>query len=125
MNSTSGNGNNVTSTLDFIGPTLTMTVAVGQKIHAVATKALGSTLVGGGVDHLYMCSKLGAAAIVSHGSGVFDLDAAQNSRQLYGLSHVYTGLPAGAHVVGLCGSSTSPATWNHNEYGYISAFVSN
>jgi hypothetical protein len=47
----------------------------------------------------------------------------QYSRQVFSISWIYTGLPAGTYEVGMCGNAPSPSSWNYNEFGYIIATV--
>ncbi|MBL9100612.1 MAG: collagen-like protein [Myxococcales bacterium] len=122
----SANGNGVTAATAFIGPTASVIVGANQKVHVVAHKALGSA-VAGGADalNLYICYQQGVNPIVTVGSGSFGLRAAQNTRHMFGMSAVITGLAANTYSVGLCGSSSQAANWNNNEFGQVSAIVFN
>jgi hypothetical protein len=124
--STYGFGSGVTSSFAFVGPTLTVTTgANGQTISVVASKAFGSTAPGGGVGlNLWICYRSTAAGspLNQVGGGIFNLAVPADSRQLFTLPATITPA-AGTYLVGLCGSSPSPATWNSNEFGYISASV--
>ncbi len=122
------NGGGVGTTLDFIGPTVVVTVATGQRVFVTANKALGSTVVGGANGlNLYICyqSTVSGSVVTPHGAGSFGYTVDQNQRASFGLNDVVTGIVAGSYNVGLCGSSPSAANWNSNEYGYVSAMVMN
>lgn len=122
-----GLGNSPTATLDFIGPTVMITVAAGQKVIVTSNKALGSTLAGGATGlNLYMCYKSTAAGSSINSdsqNGSFGQQVPQNTRMLFGLSAVFTGLPAGTYFFGMCGASANFGNWNNNEYGYTTALV--
>lgn len=51
-----------------------------------------------------------------------ELATPQNTRQLYTLSSDFRP-GAGTFNVGLCGRSPSPASWNNNDRGYVTAMV--
>jgi hypothetical protein len=122
---TSGSGGNPTNVVAFIGPTVNVTLAAGQSAHMVMQKALGSTVAGGATDlDIYPCYlNVAGGAVTAVGGGIFDLRIAQNQRLLFGMNHVYSGLPAGTYTIGMCGITSQPANWNNNEWGYISALV--
>ncbi len=123
--STSGLGAGPTTTLAFIGPTLTVTLTANQKVFVAANKALGSGATQGGPMNLYLCYELptGTAPSVS-GGGSFGYTAPVNQRLSYGLTNTVVGLPAGSYNFGLCGTATD-LNWTNNEFGYVSAIVSN
>jgi len=124
---TSGFGPNsggVSATLDFIGPTLSITIGSGQRIVANASKALGSTAAGGaGGLNIYICTKTATGPIVAIGGGMFGLSVPQNIRQVFSMSAIAGPLAAETYEVGLCGLAGAPANWNSNEFGYVSALV--
>jgi hypothetical protein len=111
--------------VQFLSPTALLTVAVGQRLHVVASKGLGSVAVGGGTGlNLYICSRstILGAPIISWGNGIFGLATPQNSRNLYTLSADFA--PGGGTFnVGLCGSSITPASWNSNDNGYVTVIL--
>lgn len=123
---TSGYGLDPKTTLDFIGPTVNVTVTAGQKVIMVSDKALGGTAAATGLA-LYPCSKSTAAGatIVGYGGAILGLQVPGGTRVTWGMNHIYTGLAAGTYSVGMCGTAGTPAQWNNNEYGYVSAFVTN
>jgi hypothetical protein len=50
----------------------------------------------------------------------------QNTRNIYSISGVISGLPAGTYNVGMAGNaSPAAAHWNNNEWGYVTALVFN
>ena len=121
---TSGNGNNVTATLDFIGPTVSVTTVAGQKVHVVVSKALGAGATAAAGLDLRVCSKNGANAIVSYGGAILGIQVPANTRIPMAMNGEF--VPgAGTFTVGMCGSAGTPANWNLNEFGYITATVIN
>jgi hypothetical protein len=121
----SGYGADPTTTLQFLAASTSVSItAAGQSVFVTSDKALGSVAAGGATDlDLWICYQPTAGALVQVGAAVFDLRAAQNTRSMYGLSAVITGLAVGTYNVGLCGTSSS-LNWNSNEYSYTSAIVS-
>lgn len=110
-------------TIAFIGPTASVTLTAGQKIHVVANKALGSIAAGGGTAlNLWICTQVTGGLISPQGGGSFGYTAPQNSRLSFGLTANVTGLAAGTYAVGLCGYGTN---FNSNEYGYVTVLVYN
>jgi hypothetical protein len=124
---TAATGSNPATVLAFIGPTLGVTVAAGQKVYVAANKGLGSTAVGGASSlNLYVCyqSTVAGSMIQAVGGGIFGLQVPQNTRFSFGINGDFTP-GAGTFNVGMCGSSVNSANWNHNEYGYVTAIVHN
>ena len=121
--SVSGLGANPTGTLQFLAPTATVTItAANQRVHITSSKYMGSTV--GALDlDLWICTRLGANALVQQGGGVLDGRVPANTRVSWTLSHVQAGLANGTYTVGLCGLSSNAASWNSNEWGYTSAIV--
>ncbi len=113
--SNSALGGGVTAAYAFAGPTVSVPITAGQRLQWVVNKALGSTVAGGAADlDVAPCTQVGAAAIVVYGNPIFDLRAAQNTRQMVGVQHVFA--PAAAtYTVGMCvRSPTQAANWNNN-----------
>lgn len=123
--STSGHGADPTATTAFIGPTVQVTVAAGQSVYVNATKALGTTAASSSALNLWVCYQTGAAAIQTVGGGILGIQTTANNRNVYAINFDIPGLPAGTHTVGMCGYATTPANWNSNEYGYLTALVHN
>ncbi len=123
---TSGSGSVPTLSMAFISPTITSEVNAGQTVLVIASKALGSTLPNGGRDlNLYICSQstAGGASIQTYGGGVLGLTVPYGQRTPFSLSYAISINSAGTYKFGLCGNSSEPASWNSNEYGYISTLV--
>jgi hypothetical protein len=128
MATVSGFGKDPTTTTDFLAQPAQVSVAAGQAVHVTSNKAFGSTATGGGADlDLYICSRPASAPAgttpTPYGGGAWDIRLAQNQRTTMGLSWVITGLAAGTYHVGLCGSSSLPASWNSNDWGYTTAMI--
>lgn len=125
---TSGFGLNPSATRAFIGPTATIAVTAGQKVLVTASKALGSTTVGGaGGLNLFICYRASGAVVTptTVGGGILGNQVAQNTRQIFTVSASVTLSTAGSYEVGLCGDAAAPANWNYNEYGYVTALAVN
>ena len=123
-----GLGYDPTATTAFLADPVQVTITSAlQKILVTSSKALGTSLsfgaFGGAQDlDLFVCSQESAGAVTTVGVGVFDLRAAEDTRQLYTLSATLTGLAPGTYKFGLCGRSTDP-NWNWNEFSYTTALV--
>jgi hypothetical protein len=118
-------GSAPTATTGFLAAplTLTMTSAL-QKVLVTSSKALGTNNFDGAQDlDVWICQQEGDGAVVTVGTGVFDLRAAANTRQLVSLSATLTGLAPGTYKVGLCGKSGDASNWNSNEFSYTTALV--
>jgi hypothetical protein len=112
----------IPTTLTFLSPQVTLTVAAGQKVTVISTAALGTTGAAGGL-RLWICYRQGAGAPVTWGGGLFDLNTTGTQRNMYSLSADISGLAAGSYSFGLCGLITSGASWTNNEWTYTTAFV--
>jgi len=122
------NAGGVGTTVEFIGVAVQATIAAGNKVHLTATKALGSGAAGGGnALNLWACSRSTApgAPIAQAGGGSLGMTVPQGQRHQYSINHVFSGMAAGTYLFGLCGSSSNPANWNSNEFGYASILVFN
>lgn len=115
-------------TWGFVGPTITATVAAGQKVHLVSGKYMGSTVAGGasglGTAACYQSTAAGSP-VVTQGGAKLGGQVPQNSRIDWSMTHAYTGLPAGSYIFGMCAYVSTPANWNNNEYGYTTIIVTN
>lgn len=120
-----GSPGGVNALTTFIGPTVNVVLAAGQRAHMLSNKALGSSATGGASElSIYACYQLfPAGALTRQGNGIFGLTVPTNQRQLYAINWVFSGLAAGTYTIGMCGSSSNAASWNNNEWGYISAMV--
>jgi hypothetical protein len=124
---TAAAGFNPTNMVAFIGPVLTVTVAAGQKVYVSSNKVFGTTLAAGANNlNLYVCyqSTAPAGLIQAVGQGMFGLNIPANTRIIYGINADFTP-GVGAFFVGMCGSSGNAASWNNNEYAYVTAIVHN
>lgn len=116
----------VSSSLAFIGPTVTvMITGPGQKIHVVANQALGSNGAAATSLNLWICYQASGGPLNSIGTGIFGLSAPAGTLMMYGLNATTQALPVGiSYMVGLCGNSSNAASWNHPDaWGYLSAIV--
>ena len=143
MLTNNANGNNPNSTtafpsngfVNFVGPTVTVTLAAGQKAYMNVVKALGTTLANAIDLDIFPCARLASAAntvqATVFGGGIFNLTTTANNRIPMSINFVYTtsNLPGGqAFAVGMCARFTNIANqtnWNSNEFGYISVLVEN
>lgn len=116
-----------TASAAFISPTAQVAVAAGQKVLVTAHAAMGSAAAGGGTQlNLYIGRQPSSGGAVSAvGNGLFGLTAAQSQRHTFGMSAVITGLPAGTYNFGLAGASANAASWNSNDFGYVTVLVFN
>lgn len=110
-------------TNQFLSPPVTVTVADGQRIVVNAGRALGSGAFGADSLALWICYQNGGA-ITRVGTGMTGLKLTASQRNLFSLSAVVSGLPAGPVMVGLCGTGTNPnGAWNNNGEGFTTALV--
>jgi hypothetical protein len=103
-----------------------LTIAAGQKIYVSASRAMGTTdpSGAGGLSLWVGYRRSGSSSIATMGGGMLGNRAAPNSRSIFAISGVISGLPAGTYDVGMVGGSTSTA-WNSNSTGYTSSLVFN
>lgn len=119
---TAGLGATPSTTVAFLSPILSVSIGTGQKVLITATQALGSTGGASGLN-IYPCHRLsGASSPTTIGAGMFGLTAAAGQRHTFTVSGVVSPA-AGTYDVGMCG--TGNTSWNNNEWGYVSAIVSN
>lgn len=107
----------IPATTSLLTPTVSVSVGTNQRVFVTVSAALGTTNAGSGLN-LYVCYD----GVNLVGAGVFGLTTSSTSRQLYTLSAVISGLSAGAHTFGMCGSASS-TNWNNNEWAYVNAMV--
>jgi len=129
MSSSSGAGNGPNSlaanTWDFVGPTVNATITTGQKVFMVSGKYMGSTA---GASNLgtAACYKLSTASTpITQGGAKLGGQVPANTRIDWSMTWAFTGLTTGTYSFGMCASSSAPASWNNNEYGYTSIMVTN
>lgn len=109
----------------FIGPTLTFTIATGDKLHMVANQAVGTGSTANDLD-VFPCyrptSSTGTPS--TQGGGIFGIAMTSSQRIPVGVSWVFSFLPADTYQFGMC-YRTASTTWNNNEWGYVSAVLVN
>jgi hypothetical protein len=118
-----GLGNNPLSSLNFIGPTVTVSVSLGEKVLVSGHKAVGSTAGAAGLN-LNICSQPvgGGALTTADGVGMANLRVPASTRLIQTLSAELSNL-SGSYNVGLCGFSSNAASWNDNGNGMVTAIV--
>lgn len=114
------------NTWGFIGPTVTRTVTPADRIHMSVNKAVGSTVAGGAsglkIAPCYRSVSAGGP-VQPQGSAILDLRVPQNTRMPVGVSWVFANLTAGDYEFGMCAATGTPASWNDNEFGYLTLLV--
>lgn len=120
-----GAGADPTPALDFVAPTVAVTVSWSQDVLVISNKALGSASpLGAGDLGLFICYRPYGGAITAVGAGSMGLQVPASSRVVFGLSAIVSSLPPGTYEVGLCGATSDPG-WNNNDWGYTSAVIVN
>ena len=109
------------TTWAFVGPTLVVTIAAGQRLEVQASTTFGvsttSSVVSTGI-----CYKQGAGAVTNFETGnVQDTTAAPGYTTIDSFTLVAPG--AGTYTVGMCGMSMTPATVDRTAAGRILATV--
>jgi hypothetical protein len=112
------------ATLGFIATRPTVAVGIGERVLVESSASLGAGASGADGLDLALCARSTAAGsqITTIRSEILGLTAAPNSRQLYSLSAVHSGLTAGSYEFGLCGRSSSSA-WTSNDWSYTTVMV--
>jgi hypothetical protein len=110
----------------FVGPTVAVTVANGQRVYVSANKYMGSSAGAGaggvgGLDTAICIQPQGGGALQNFNIWMGGGSVPANTRVPWGASVVWTGV--GSWNTGLCARSSAPANWNYNEWGYTSALV--
>jgi hypothetical protein len=123
----SGSGSTPAATLNFLAPTVTVTLVAGNKIYVSSNKALGTSSASAGDLDLWICHRPSGstAAPTTVGGAIFNNSVTSGTRIPMSMNAVITGLAAGNYQVGMCGVSSQGANWNNNEWGYTSALVFN
>jgi len=113
------------TSLDYIGPTVSVTITAGQDIHVVAQQALGAAGPGIATDlHLNVCyDDDGVPPLTEVGLGMDGLELQSVARLPFGVTAVIEGLAPGTYTVGMCGVSSDGADWNSNGQGKVSVIV--
>lgn len=125
LSGSGGSIGGVNSANAFIGPTVNVTLAAGQRAYMQITKSLGTTVASASGLNVYPCYQLsGGGVLTTQGGGIFGLTVLGTQRIMLDMNYVYSGLAAGTYAIGMCGASAAgAANWNNNEWGYISALV--
>src|SRR5918993_3083179 len=107
------------TTLNFLSPTVTITLMADQKVFLVASRALGGYAAANelGIYPAYQSTEPGSP-IVNLNKGMFGLQTPANTRVTFSVNGVFEGLPAGTYKFGMSGQSTSP-NWTNAEWGYV------
>jgi hypothetical protein len=126
MLSASGSGNNpntiAPNTWSFVGPTLSVTVTATQRVYMTASKFMGSTTGASGLG-IAACYQSAGGTVNTLGGAKLSGQVPANSRIDWSIQQHYQ-LAAGTYTIGMCANpGTTPASWNSNEYGYISALI--
>jgi hypothetical protein len=111
-------------TYAFCGPTVSVVVnSTSDVIYFTGNITLGSVNAGGANNlNIFPGYTFNGGALVLVGGGTYGLSVAQNTRHTFGTSYAYTGLAPGTYVFGVGASiAVTPANWNSNEYGYVTA----
>lgn len=125
--SASGAGLNPSSTLNFIGPTVTVELGTNQAIFVSSSKAVGSNAVGGGIGlSLNICYRPMGGMIATAGMGLSNLrvpNGTRISQSLSGLIEQGVAIPPGTYDVGMCGMASNAISWSDNDLGATTAIV--
>jgi hypothetical protein len=104
----------------FLGPTVQVTLASGNRIHVMATATLGSTVVGGAtMTRLSTCHQPAAGGVLVDNDADWhdNVRVPQNTRVPMTMTQRISGL-VGTYNVGLCYQMIAgqPAGWNSNNW---------
>jgi hypothetical protein len=117
-----GGGPNPTSTTQFFGVPLTVTItSPTQRVLVTAFNAFGTLASPAGSLNLFVCYKqLPTGSVTLVGNGMLGLALPSNTKATFGVTKVLT-LPVGSYAVGMCG--TGGPGWNNNDWGMATALV--
>lgn len=112
----------------FIGPSVSVTIAAGNRIIVDGVAALGSTAAGGAtLSRLSICHQpsAGGALVDNDADYLGVLRVPQNTRVPMSMSQRISSLAAGTYNVGLCyqAAAGQPAGWNSNDWVNVVAIV--
>ena len=110
-------------TLNFVTPTVTITVATGQKVFLVASRALGGTVAANelGINPAYQSTEPNSP-IINLNLGMYGLEVPAHTRTTFSVNGVFSDLPPGTYKFGMSAITTSP-NWTNSEWGCVSALV--
>ena len=109
----------------FVTPTITITITItaGQKVHLVASRALGgySAVRELGIHPAYQSVTPGSP-IVDLGLGIYGLQVPANTRTTISINGLFENLPAGTYKFGMSGI-TAGDVWSNAEWAYVTVLV--
>lgn len=114
-----------TATMAFLSPQATVTVtAAGQRVFMTSNRALGGYVAATDLL-LYPCFQNvePGSPLTTETLGLGGLESPPNARQMYGLTHIFSGLPVGTYKVSMCGTDQGDGNWTNSEWGFTTAFV--
>ena len=115
------------STLNsFISRTVEITiVSESQRIFVSAHAALGSTTGANDLNLFpgYRLSTQTSDPPTQVGGGLLGLSVSANQRNIFSISGYITNLAPGIYSVGVIGQSSVAASWNNNDFTYVTAVV--
>jgi hypothetical protein len=111
------------STLGFISPTLTITIAQGQRVFLIVSRAMGGYAAANDLN-IYpgYQSTIPGSPVTNLGLCICGLQVPANTRITFSVNGVFENLPAGTYRFGMSGTTTNP-NWTNVEWGYVSALV--
>jgi hypothetical protein len=116
----------VTSSLLFLGPTVTATVTGNQKVHIVASQSFGST-AGARLSEIYPAYRVAGSTGVATaiGSGIGGLTVAAGQQVAYTVTGIAQNLIAGDYEFGMAGFATGAeaSKFDQGEDGYVTIIV--
>jgi hypothetical protein len=111
------------ATQDFISPTITITITAGQKVHLVASRAVGGYAAVHNLSiHPAYQSVTPGSPIVDLGLGIDNLEVPAKTRTTISINGLFENLPAGTYKFGMSGI-TQGDVWMNSEWGYVTALV--
>jgi hypothetical protein len=116
-----------TAVYTFIGPTVSVTIAAGNRIHVSGSATLGSTAVGGAtLSRFSVCHQTGGAGALSDNDADWSLvRVPQNTRVPMATTQRISGLAAGTYTVGFCyqAGAGQAVNWNYNDWVNLDVIV--
>jgi hypothetical protein len=109
----------------FVSPTVTIVVDVGQDVFVSSEAGLGSALLGAGNLKLSICYQQDGDAPIDNGAdGIGNLQVAPSTLQIFALSTRFAGLDPGVYQFGLCGYADGSAfEWDNNDWSRVTALL--
>jgi hypothetical protein len=113
------------ATMAFLSPAATVAVtAVGQRVFMTSNRALGGYVAATDLL-LYPCFQNvePGSLLTTVTLGLGGLESPPHARLMYGLTHIFSGLPVGTYKVSMCGTDQGDGNWVNSEWGFTTAFV--